>query len=234
MNKLYILLLLFLQNQINAQSFTLQYNSRYDGSNYQNELYANDTISIWEGMPDPGAADQTEELLIKYFLQNKIVLSDYVFQKKFYVEDTMHPMIWELLPTTKQILTYTCHSASTQFRGRSYIAYYTHSLPAKIGPWKFGGLPGAILEVSSSDQAYNFIATGLQVNDTFQTDIPSVDEEDTISWSDYCMRFINTADHYARYMQTVNQSPGGSAHLKIDRPEIIYPRAQTGIGIGAE
>lgn len=143
-------------------------------------------------------------------------------------------MRWQLLGALKNILNYDCLAARTDFRGRSYIAYYTNALPAKIGPWKFGGLPGAILEIASTDNAYLFRATSINLNDRTEFVIPSFDEKDTVTWDAYCSRFIKTTDQYARYMQSINQTPGGSAHLKIDRPEIIYPKAQSGIGIGSE
>jgi GLPGLI family protein len=234
MKKVYFFSLIFFYNLLHAQSYYLHYLTQYDGSNYQNELHVNDSLSYWTGIPDPTASDQSEEMLIKFFERNEIVFIDYVFKKKFYVKDTLHPMRWELLGSKKIILNYNCFAARTDFRGRTYVAYYTDALPATIGPWKFGGLPGAILEIASADKAYLFKATSIDINDLAKSETPSVDQKNIIDWNAYCSRFIKTTDHYARYMQSMSQSPGGAAYLKIDRPEIIYPKAQSGIGVGAE
>ncbi len=233
MRYLNILLLFFSAVLVKAQTYHLEFQTLYDGISYQNILYANDSVSYWEGVNDPSTADPAPELLIKKMNTKNVVYMDYVFQKMYYVEDSLHPMQWMPGSEAKTILDYPCFSAYTFFRGRKYVAFYTNRLPSFIGPWKFGGLPGAILEVISTDQAYQFKATSLSVNTENDME-SSFEDKAIISWDEYCRQFIKTTDYYARYMQTVDAGQGGSAHIKIDRPEIIYPKAQIGIGVGAE
>lgn len=67
------------------------------------------------------------------------------------VRDPASKMSWKFLSEKKQIGPYACKSAQTVFRGRTYHAWYTDQLPIMHGPWKFTGLPGALVEVESAD-----------------------------------------------------------------------------------
>lgn len=56
--------------------------------------------------------------------------------------------------------------ATTNFRGREYIVFYTDNILTNIGPWKLHGLPGLILKVESHsyDEIYKIEATNLKMN----------------------------------------------------------------------
>ncbi len=78
-----------------------------------------------------------------------------------YREDLVQ-MDWNISSETKKVLEYECSKATCQFRGRNYTAWFTPEIPLKVGPYKFTGLPGLILEISSDDGEYKFTATGLE------------------------------------------------------------------------
>lgn len=63
---------------------------------------------------------------------------------------------WKYEPTTRKIGQYKCQSAQTRFRGRTYTAWYTEEIAVPCGPWKFAGLPGAMVEIQSDDGAISF------------------------------------------------------------------------------
>ena len=69
---------------------------------------------------------------------------------------------WELLDETKELLGYTVHKATCDFRGRKYTAWYAPDISISNGPWKFSGLPGLILEISDSRDHYHYTAVGLK------------------------------------------------------------------------
>lgn len=64
----------------------------------------------------------------------------------YYVKEKRQKINWKLENETKKIGSYTCNKAVCQFRGRTYIAWYTNEIPVSFGPWKLQGLPGLILE----------------------------------------------------------------------------------------
>ena len=63
---------------------------------------------------------------------------------------------WELQDDTVSIAGYLCQKAVCRFRGRDYVAWFTPEIPVSNGPWKFGGLPGLILNVYDKDNLYVF------------------------------------------------------------------------------
>ena len=66
---------------------------------------------------------------------------------------------WKLKDETKEIDGYQCYKALTDFRGRTWEAWYCPDIAINYGPWKFWGLPGLIFEVSDTEKIYNFHLT---------------------------------------------------------------------------
>jgi len=64
---------------------------------------------------------------------------------------------WQLIPgDTKEILGYACQKASANFAGRDYEAWFTTEIPVSDGPYKFGGLPGLIVQLHDSELQHRF------------------------------------------------------------------------------
>lgn len=70
---------------------------------------------------------------------------------------------WEVdFSKTREVAGYTCHSAQGSYAGRDYEAWFTTDIPINDGPWKFQGLPGLILEVSSLDEEYIYTCMSIR------------------------------------------------------------------------
>ena len=76
--------------------------------------------------------------------------------------DSLHPMVWKLLPERRTIGDLECEKAVTVFRGRNYTAWYAVSIPIANGPWKLGGLPGLIVEAYEDNMDMHFMLTGIR------------------------------------------------------------------------
>lgn len=63
---------------------------------------------------------------------------------------------WTILNKQKKIQGYNCQAAKTRFLGREYTAWFTKEIRLQEGPWKFGGLPGLILEVADTQRQFVF------------------------------------------------------------------------------
>jgi GLPGLI family protein len=88
---------------------------------------------------------------------NRLPYSDLIYE---YSEEI--PSIkWIMLPDTCELQGYKCQKAEAFFKGRKYLAWFTFEIPVMNGPWKLGGLPGLILNVSDSDNQYRFECIGL-------------------------------------------------------------------------
>jgi GLPGLI family protein len=75
---------------------------------------------------------------------------------------------WKILKQEKEILGYTCQKATLSYKGRDYVAWFSLQIPIQNGPWKFGGLPGLIFEISDTQNHYAFELIGIKKEiDTF-------------------------------------------------------------------
>jgi GLPGLI family protein len=79
----------------------------------------------------------------------------------YYEEDTPSPE-WTLHAEKADKLGYACQRATCSFGGRNYEAWFTAEIPMPYGPYKFGGLPGLILEIHDDRGHYSFEAGGFE------------------------------------------------------------------------
>lgn len=80
----------------------------------------------------------------------------------FYYENEKDLFNWQIGTETKDIKGYKVQKATTSFAGRNYIAWFSPEIPVSDGPYKFNGLPGLILEISDTDNEWNFEFTALE------------------------------------------------------------------------
>lgn len=77
--------------------------------------------------------------------------------KGFVYEDIPPALQWNINYTdSTEIAGYRCRKATTRFRGRTYTAWYAVELPFSEGPYKFGGLPGLILQIEDDAGEYRW------------------------------------------------------------------------------
>ena len=65
---------------------------------------------------------------------------------------------WVITDETDIILGFPCIKATTNFRGREWIAFFTPDIPVQEGPWKLYGLPWLILKAYDSKRHYFYEA----------------------------------------------------------------------------
>lgn len=71
---------------------------------------------------------------------------------------------WNIQDETIDLCGYKCQKATCHWRGRDYIAWFTMDIPIKLGPWKFGGLPGLILKIHDKEKEYSFECVKIEKN----------------------------------------------------------------------
>lgn len=92
---------------------------------------------------------------------------------------------WKIVDDYTYVLGHRCQKAITEFRGRSYEAFFSPDIPYNDGPYKFDGLPGLVLKVKSLDGALEIKATMIT---NVEEDVPVNPYnglEHTISFEDY-------------------------------------------------
>lgn len=79
-----------------------------------------------------------------------------------YVAEKLPKIVWEIQNEKKKIGSYECTKATTTFRGRDFIAWFTTEIPLPFGPWKLHGLPGLILEAHDPKKEVYFYFKNLK------------------------------------------------------------------------
>ena len=85
---------------------------------------------------------------------------------------------WFITNETQTIKGLNCIKATSSFRGREYVAWFTPSVPISAGPWKFSGLPGLIVQIIDLQNDIYISLESLQFDD--QMDLVTDDLEGEI------------------------------------------------------
>jgi GLPGLI family protein len=180
---IYFIALIILISSASAQSkgkiYLITYEIGGKEAKYSGRLICNDTMSQWSKKSKADTTVVTDSgrrsyistngytgFVYKHFTQRKSFFQQSLNignnkNKNSYYSDTIYPMNWTLVSGTKRVGETECLKALTIFRGRSYTAWYAPSIPLSDGPWKFGGLPGLIMEVYDSDKFCHYSLSGL-------------------------------------------------------------------------
>lgn len=100
---------------------------------------------------------------------------------------------WKISNEKDQILGYKVQKATTFWRGRSWIAWFTQEIPLQDGPYEFSGLPGLILRIEDSKADHSFTLVAIRKNsaenkaDLFinEKEIEVTEEKFRKFWTDY-------------------------------------------------
>ena len=85
--------------------------------------------------------------IYKNFSNSKLNTEIRMGQAVYAVIEEIPVINWLVGKEHKIIQGYNCQSATGFYRGRNYTAWFSSKIPFRNGPWKFGGLPGVILEI---------------------------------------------------------------------------------------
>uniref|UniRef100_UPI00404747D1 GLPGLI family protein n=1 Tax=Mariniflexile sp. TaxID=1979402 RepID=UPI00404747D1 len=150
---------------------------------------------------------QNNGFIFKNFIEKSIYSTERVEMKTFLVKDSLNIFNWGIKPEFKNVLGYKCQKAIVYFRGRNYEAFFATDIPYQTGPWKFNGLPGLILEVSSIDGVFKLTANKLilknmeaNIENPFQKNIKKV-----ITWEAFILEYKKRYNELLHY-----RGPGGS------------------------
>lgn len=148
-------------------------------------------------------------------LDNNTMLSDEkIFLENYLVKDVTNTFKWTLSEQTREILGHPCKKATTQFRGRTYEAYYALDLKFPFGPWKFSGLPGLILSVRSEDNFIKYEAINIQQIEGSKIVNPYKDVSKAISFQEFKDLYVK------KYKETTKETklPDGRT-VKSEMPK---------------
>lgn len=71
------------------------------------------------------------------------------------ITETQKP-IWKINNEKIKIGDFVCQKATTYYKGREWIAWFTSEIPISEGPYKFYGLPGLIVKIHDKNNEHIF------------------------------------------------------------------------------
>lgn len=130
-----------------------------------------------------------------------------VNQRSFFEDSKTKPCVvfeetgvikWEFEDGIKKIGSFSAHKATTNFRGRNYVAWFTPEIPVDVGPWKFHGLPGAILEINDEELGVQFLFSSIQIPFKSKDIIKPPADGDLISLNEFIKYRENFKNEFVR------------------------------------
>jgi GLPGLI family protein len=94
--------------------------------------------------------------VIKNFETEKIQFYD-IGVKPLNYEENLPNIPWNIQAETKNFGNITCQKATATLYGRNWTAWFAKEITINDGPYKFGGLPGLIINIYDEKQDYNFL-----------------------------------------------------------------------------
>ncbi|WP_027379945.1 GLPGLI family protein [Chryseobacterium daeguense] len=127
----------------------------------------------------------------------------------YFIHDNVPNIKWSIdYKITKKILGYECIKATAIFRGSPITAYFTEEIPYSVGPFKFYGLPGAILDVRVDGKNYD-LWKAIKVDYDNKTKIdynPQFDNFTKIQMKDYIKLKDDKAASYMNKAQVAGST----------------------------
>lgn len=166
--------------------------------------------------------------LVKSFDDNKILYpAIHVFDsKKQIISDSLNTIKWKIVannPTTKY-LGRNVKMAKCRFRERNYTALYCPDIPISDGPFKFNGLPGLILKISSDDNFVSFAATKIEFENNVKISIaPKYFSNQIQFWTYVKMAKRQMEEDYKQFLSTLPPDQRNvKFDVKIERIEMVF------------
>jgi GLPGLI family protein len=205
------------------------------------QLISNGELSIYKKIDFKGSEENPGEskkiianlekkaiYLAKIFSEGKILYpANHIFDsKKQIIYDSLNSIKWQMVKnaTTTKYLGRNVKMAKCRFRERNYTALYCPDIPISDGPFKFNGLPGLILKISSDDHFISFNATKIEFFENLEVKIaPRYFTNQIQFWTYLKLAKKQMAADYKRYLSTLPPDQRNvKFELKIDRIEMVF------------
>lgn len=154
--------------------------------------------------------------------------------KELYFLKDKAEMAWEIKTDTLTVSGYRCQKALLDFRGRSYVAWFTNEIPIPLGPYKYRGLPGLIVKISSlpsNHDAYQFEYTLTKVTNlqaeplkitAFIEAIKSAKEVKYMLFEEFHEKYKKAKENYVKQNLAKSKTEGHFTISFSEGKEILY------------
>ncbi|GGI29434.1 hypothetical protein GCM10008119_37600 [Pedobacter mendelii] len=154
------------------------------------------------------------DFIYKNFAKKSLYFRGLVGKTGYLTADTLLNFKWKITKEKSKIANYNCVKATTKFRGRNYVAWYTEDIALQNGPWKFCGLPGLIIKVADDQNMFSYQLTGIDLKAKFDPKtvaIPSVYANDkAITYKEYMILYKKKLEAFAKLSKVTTSGKDGS------------------------
>ena len=98
--------------------------------------------------------------------EGRITTQEMLYPYRYMTDEPLEKQKWELTNIQDSICGYACQSATAKYHGVTWNVLYTEEVPASIGPWKLGGLPGLITKATDAKGIHCFTLYGFHQEET--------------------------------------------------------------------
>ena len=98
--------------------------------------------------------------------EGTITTQEMLYPYRYMTDESLEKQNWTLTDGQDSICGYACQSATAEYHGLTWNVYYTEEVPASIGPWKLGGLPGLITKATDAKGIHTFTLYGFHQEET--------------------------------------------------------------------
>ena len=95
-----------------------------------------------------------------------ITTQEMLYPYRYMTDEPLEKQDWTLTNEQDSICGYACQSATAKYHGLTWNVFYTEEVPASIGPWKLGGLPGLITKATDAKGIHTFTLYGFHQEET--------------------------------------------------------------------
>lgn len=160
-------------------------------------------------------------VVYKNYPEGKTTVHDFLSSQYYVYEDDLNPQDWNIEDSTKTVLGHECQKATCNFRGRQWTAWFATDVPISDGPWKFGGLPGLVMEVYDKGRQQYFCINGLQKVDNEPIEFGILDKKckkpQKITRKEFNKAAINVARNLNAALETETGISLGTPNTKCHR-----------------
>lgn len=98
--------------------------------------------------------------------------------------------VWKVKDEFKKIGDINCQKAVSEYRGRSWEAWFSKDYPVSDGPYKFSGLPGLVVQINDSENDHQFTLIQIKKTKNIYSFLPKSnkkisEKEFKKLWADY-------------------------------------------------
>lgn len=194
----------------------VNYDNYLQGLNAKNtqEFITNNTLNIAaikEKYPSP-IIDHT---IIRNNGTNKILSK--VNRNIYLLNQPIEEINWKIENEQKTQLDLIIKKATTTYLGRKWTAWYTEEIPNSVGPYKFGGLPGLILEIYDDNNYFHFSAIEINQNNTKPDLTKDFTKSKKVNLEDYKKIYENKGVEIIQNLKSLNITSSNISPAEMEK-----------------